>query len=174
MWVPSLRWIEAHRMQRKMPNCTVCSCQSSSGCGGRVEKCRSGVEWRRVAEEEYIHSTMPSLEVVEEASQSLLCRRGFGCQRCLHGPGFLALQSAHMLFPGTLCKRSCNAFSLRACWRLLINEAIDAWLPETQGRGLNGAGGIGEQRLFYAKNLATARSGSGRRGKFLILPFFTP
>lgn len=37
--------------------------------------------------------------------------------------GFLALQSAQKLLPDTLCTNSCNAFSFRTCWRLLI-EAI--------------------------------------------------
>lgn len=50
-------------------------------------------------------------------------------------PGFLAAQSAHLSLPGTVVIKSWSAFSLRACWRLLIKAAmVIGWYKVTVQR----------------------------------------
>ena len=56
-------------------------------------------------------------------------------------PGFFALQSAHRSLPGTLRRRSCNARSLRACWRFEMADAILVTL-RSFGRGVSVSGEI--------------------------------
>ena len=48
-------------------------------------------------------------------------------------PGFFALQSAQVAFPGTVLISSCSARSLRACWRLFSADAM------SEGREGSGA-----------------------------------
>src|SRR6266536_5421227 len=72
-----------------------------------------------------------------------------------HEPGFFAWQSAHTLFPGTDLIKSCNARSLRACWRLLSPSDMVA-LPATIGLGFQGsltqgAGGCPDSCCLAAK-----------------------
>jgi hypothetical protein len=60
IWVPSLRWMVAHRMQRKMPNYNM----SSSALGrAYLEQAQNGAwfesGWRKSADN--VHSMMPNL-----------------------------------------------------------------------------------------------------------------
>ncbi len=49
-------------------------------------------------------------------------------------PGFFALQSAHLSFPGTLWMSSWSCRSLRACWRLDTAVAmLPLYLPFGRG-----------------------------------------
>jgi len=92
IWVPSFRCDEAHHMQMNIPNWIVISIHYHD----ILSKC--------------VHSSLPILTTV--SNNPNICK-----DLCL--PGFLAWQSAHTLFPGTVFISSWRARSLRACWRLL-------------------------------------------------------
>lgn len=75
------------------------------------------------------HLSMLKDLTLEMCVPSLRCRAAHRRQRKmprlqLAHPGFLAPQSAHVLFPGTVLISSCSARSLRACWRLFRADAM--------------------------------------------------
>lgn len=75
------------------------------------------------------HLSMLKDLTLEMCVPSLRCRAAHRMHRKmprlqLAHPGFRALQSAHVLFPGTVLISSCRARSLRACWRLFSAEAM--------------------------------------------------
>ena len=94
--VPSFRCDEAHHMQMNIPNWIVISIHYHD----ILSKC--------------VHSSLPILTTV--SNNPNICK-----DLCL--PGFLAWQSAHTLFPGTVFISSWRARSLRACWRSIL-----AWI----------------------------------------------
>jgi hypothetical protein len=63
IWVPNLRWIAAHRMHRKMPNC-------GSGQHWIRERGSAGIEFDAETEMWDVHSMMPKLHRIQRVSSS--------------------------------------------------------------------------------------------------------
>jgi hypothetical protein len=105
MWVPNFRCMAAHRMHRKIPSYIVLALVESYNfpCGAYRDQLT-------------LQLAQPKVHIRFRISQTRVRRVDL--------PGFLAPQSAHVELPGTFLTRSCNARSLRACWRLLNVAAM--------------------------------------------------